>query len=223
MYIVDRMVSRGNHYIGVISMDEYPENPLTSWDMFQSGMVYDRASRYVCGTEAACRDDFELPRGAIALQVYANNQSGECFAGFEPVTSWPDGADALVYVTREKIQKEYNCKYITKGVKARVIEALRAEVEVYSAYRSGEVYNYMVYAVPADFDPDTDLERLQDWQLHDWDIDDSCGGYYELKSAQDALRESLEYADEARERELAVEAAEQRAIDAALAVEADAM
>lgn len=198
MYIVERQVSRHGHYVGVIMPDEYPANPLVEWDTLADGMVYSRYRRDVCGTQAVDPDDFALPKGAVALPVYSNDSTGECFAGSEPVTSWESGVDALVYVTREKILKEYNCKYVTKRVRDRVIKCLKAEVQMYSAYRSGDVYDFIVYAVPAD----TDLEKLADCRLSSFDVYDPCGGYYALQDCADAMRESLDAADDAKQAEL---------------------
>lgn len=54
------------------------------------------------------------------------------------------GMIGFIYVTREKLLKEYGGKRITKAMKEKAEKVLRSEVEVYDQYISGDVWMYSI-------------------------------------------------------------------------------
>jgi hypothetical protein len=72
--------------------------------------------------------------------------------------SWDGGWVGFIFVSKEKIKKEYKVKKISAKLKKTIENNLIAEVETYNDYLQGNIYGYTV---------EKDGERL-----------DSCGGYY---------------------------------------------
>lgn len=70
---------------------------------------------------------------------------------------WDSGQIGLIYVSREKLERE-------KMAEEQALEYLRGEIETYDKYLRGEVY----YFVKEEYDEETD----------EWTETDSCGGFY---------------------------------------------
>lgn len=73
--------------------------------------------------------------------------------------NWDSGTVGFIYISREKIRKEYSVKRISPKLLKRVEDYLRGEVETYNMYLRGEVYGFVI--------EDPDGEKL-----------DSCWGFY---------------------------------------------
>ena len=96
----------------------------------------------------------------IAIPVFMYDHSGLWIntTGFS--CPWDSGQVGYIYVSKEKIRKEYNCKRISKKLKEQVKEILCSEVDLYNDYLSGNVYSFTL----------TDKEK-------DEELDSSSGFY----------------------------------------------
>ena len=122
---------------------------------------------------------------------------------------WDSGQVGFIYVSREKVRKEYGWKVITKEREERIYEILRGEVEVYDQYLTGQVYGYIVFEAPnlednPDILEDLGLEEVpEDWQEVEEDLGtdlceevDSCWGFYGEESAREEAESSVKYREE---------------------------
>ena len=96
----------------------------------------------------------------IAIPVFMYDHSGLWIntTGFS--CPWDSGQVGYIYVSKEKVRREYSCKRISKKLKEMIREILCSEVDLYNDYLSGNVYGFTL----------TDKENAEE-------IDSSCGFY----------------------------------------------
>ena len=96
----------------------------------------------------------------IAIPVFMYDHSGLWIntTGFS--CPWDSGQVGYIYISKEKVRSEYNCKRISKKLKEMIREMLCSEVDLYNDYLSGNVYGFTL----------TDKENAEE-------IDSSCGFY----------------------------------------------
>lgn len=80
---------------------------------------------------------------------------------------WDSGQVGFIYVTKEKIKKEYGVKRIMKKIKEKAEKALNGEVNTYSDYISGSAYAYAIE-----------------------ETGDSCTGYYGTDGIAQAMADA---------------------------------
>lgn len=121
------------------------------------------------GWEEMKRGECGAERDIIALPLYLYDHSGITMntTGFH--CRWDSGQVGWIYVTKEKAREELGVKRITKKVEERILEILKAEVDMFDKYISGEVYGF----------------TLEDDEKG---VHDSCGGFLG--------REDIEYMKE---------------------------
>ena len=103
----------------------------------------------------------------VILPLYLYDHSGITMntTGFS--CGWDSGQVGFIYISKEKILKEYGGKIVTKKLKERVEGYLKSEVNTYDQYLTGDVYGYKVFK----------LETCDKGCEHREEID-SCWGYY---------------------------------------------
>ena len=96
----------------------------------------------------------------IAIPVFMYDHSGLWIntTGFS--CPWDSGQVGYIYVSKEKVRREYSCKRISKKLKEMIREILCSEVDLYNDYLCGNVYGFTL----------TDKENAEE-------IDSSCGFY----------------------------------------------
>ena len=96
----------------------------------------------------------------IAIPVFMYDHSGLWIntTGFS--CPWDSGQVGYIYISKEKVRSEYNCKRISKKLKEMIREILCSEVDLYNDYLCGNVYGFTL----------TDKENAEE-------IDSSCGFY----------------------------------------------
>ena len=96
----------------------------------------------------------------IAIPVFMYDHSGLWIntTGFS--CPWDSGQVGYIYISKEKVRREYSCKRISKKLKEMIREMLCSEVDLYNDYLSGNVYGFTL----------TDKENAEE-------IDSSCGFY----------------------------------------------
>ena len=96
----------------------------------------------------------------IAVPVFMYDHSGLWIntTGFS--CPWDSGQIGYIYISKEKVRREYSCKRISKKLKKMIREMLCSEVDLYNDYLSGNVYGFTL----------TDKENAEE-------IDSSCGFY----------------------------------------------
>ena len=96
----------------------------------------------------------------IAIPVFMYDHSGLWIntTGFS--CPWDSGQVGYIYISKEKVRREYSCKRISKKLKKMIREMLCSEVDLYNDYLSGNVYGFTL----------TNKENAEE-------IDSSCGFY----------------------------------------------
>jgi hypothetical protein len=110
--------------------------------------------------------------GVVILPVQMYDHSRVSIYVGNTADKWDGGQAGFIYVTRAQIQKEYSCKNITQKIRDQVSCRLVNEVETYSQYMEGEVYQFSV-------------RDAQGNELN------ACGGYYGEKSLRQELEREL--------------------------------
>ncbi|MBD5585273.1 MAG: hypothetical protein HDQ88_09345 [Clostridia bacterium] len=138
-----------------IEYDQYAENPREMFDNL--GKIVYHSNRYMLGDEDISPDEFEMPKDAIYLPVYANIHGSISLSVSEYAGSWDSGMSGYIYTTPDKIREFYGDNIPSES---DIKEALKGEIAEFSAYLSGEVYGYRI------------LDRRTGEEL------DSCWGFY---------------------------------------------
>ena len=96
----------------------------------------------------------------IAIPVFMYDHSGLWIntTGFS--CPWDSGQVGYIYISKEKVRREYSCKRISKKLKKMIREILCSEVDLYNDYLCGNVYGFTL----------TNKENAEE-------IDSSCGFY----------------------------------------------
>ena len=117
------------------------------------------------------------------LPVYAYIHSGISLSCGDLLNDqWDSGLFGIIAVSKDKIRKEYGCKRVSKNLREKVLDILRAEVETLNQYFNGEVYSYAVADKKGD-------------------IVESCCGYYSYEDCeQDAVWEAANLVKKEAER-----------------------
>ena len=85
-----------------------------------------------------------LPKGSIVLPLYLYDHSGITMSTSAFSCPWDSGQVGYIYVTPEKIRKEYSVKRISRQLRERVTQYLKNEVEIYDHYLTGNVWGFVV-------------------------------------------------------------------------------
>lgn len=178
----------GDYEISV-EPDQDPINPRTDWD--QLGTMICWHNRYNLGDEHdySSHNDFyhqesglypdkdydrlseeqlqkcadKVYQNGVILPLYLYDHSGITMSTTVFSCPWDSARVGLIYISKEKILKEYGGKSLTKKLRKRVEEYLESEVKIYNYYLTGSVYGYNITKT------DSDGEEI--------DID-SCWGYF---------------------------------------------
>lgn len=175
--------TKTNYEIEIIH-DEFPQNPRIEWDNLGTMVCFH--GRYTLGDigHGYGLSDFnswnELKKQiikdhdpAVILPIYMYDHSGITISTQPFSCHWDSGQIGFIYIGRLKVMKEYNVKRITHLLKDRLTEYLKAEVETYDNYLTGETYGYKITK---------DGEEI-----------DSCWGYYGYDDVKNVANAQLMY------------------------------
>ena len=112
---------------------------------------------------------------AVFLPIYMYDHSGIALSTSNEYPfndRWDAGQVGWIYVTKEKVRKEWKVKRISKELLQTVEKLLTCEVEVYNRYVQGDVCGFVV----------TDAEGK---------VYDSCWGFYGIDEAVAAAKAAV--------------------------------
>jgi len=80
----------------------------------------------------------------LALPLYLYDHSGIMMntTGFS--CNWDSGQVGIIYITKEKVKKEFKVKRISKQLKEKIRTYLINEVKMYDYYLTGNCYGYTI-------------------------------------------------------------------------------
>ena len=113
----------------------------------------------------------EVDKVAVVLPLYLYDHSGITIWCSPFSCPWYSGQVGFIYVTLESIRSKYKTRAVTRKIRAQAESVLRAEVDTYGDYLTGQVYGYVV--------EDSDGEQR-----------DSCWGFYGLDYCKQEATES---------------------------------
>ena len=107
-------------------------------------------------------------RKVVILPVFLYYHSGLAMNTIGFHCPWDSGQVGYVYVTLEAIRTEFGVKYVTKALREKAEDILRAEIVSYDAYLGGRVFGYVIkqdgeevdacWGFVGDYEPDCLLE-----------------------------------------------------------------
>lgn len=127
-----------------IHIDEDATSPRENDNL---GTILYVSGHYILGDKKVSPKEIaaiEARDDVIMLPVYAYIHSGIALntTGFS--SHWDSGQCGIIYADRESILKWFNAKKLTKALREKVKECLRAEIEEFGKYLGGEVYGYEI-------------------------------------------------------------------------------
>lgn len=167
--------------------DDNPSNPRTEWD--NAGTMTCFHKRYNLGDETdLCDSQFSGWQGLsdylikecgakVILPLYLYDHSGITMSTGKFDCPWDSGQVGFIWISKEKILKEWGKKKLTKKCLEKAEACLRNEVKVYDHYLTCAVYGYVV-------------------ETPDGEEVDSCWGYYgdaEESGLLEAAKNAIEY------------------------------
>ena len=178
---------RGNFFVCFIQ-DEYAENPRDIF--YHMGRIVYASPRYYLGDDCISPDEITAlakRNDIVYLPVYALVHTGTWLSTTPFYCQWDSWQSGIIYVEKETLRKEWGIKRLTQKHIREAQKILESEVEEFSAYLSGDVWEYQLFRVPDDIDH----EDVEDATCEAWEpIDSLCGLYgygYAEKEAAAAL------------------------------------
>lgn len=91
----------------------------------------------------------------VILPLYLYDHSGITMntTGFH--CPWDSGQVGWIFISKEKMRKEYSYKRVSQKLIKRVSEYLKAEVKTYDQYLTGDVYGYRITNTETDEETDS--------------------------------------------------------------------
>ena len=138
-----------------VHYDEDPSNP-RDWDNLGTMVLFwnrynlgdektDPTGEYKMSKEEA--QEFCNRKDIISLPIFVYEHSGITIrtsnAGYPFNDRFDAGCGGYIYITKEKIRKEYGWKNITKKRAEQIAKYLEGEVETYDEYLTGQVYGFI--------------------------------------------------------------------------------
>ena len=161
-------ISTCEHYMLVVDRDDYPEDP-REWENIGTMLCWHR--RYRLGDEhhyASPRDFLEemvepyidvntdledisdneilsilRENDFIILPIYLLDHSGLSISVSDFGDKWDSGQVGWIYVSPEKIKKEYGA--VNETTKKTAQKELKAEIEIYDSFLRGNIWDFVLY------------------------------------------------------------------------------
>jgi hypothetical protein len=117
----------------------------------------------------------EKQGAAVIMPLYLYDHSGitiSCGNSYPYNDRWDAGQVGFIYVTKEKIRKEYGVKRVSKELLETVREVLVNEVKTYDQDLRGDVYSFVSYKGDEEID--------------------SCGGLYGVEYAVQYAKDEID-------------------------------
>lgn len=115
---------------------------------------------------------------AVVIRLFLYEHSGITMHMYQPTCRWDSMHTGYIYVSQERIIKEYGNDDEESIEKAR--SALEAEVKVYAQYLEGDIYEFKIIK----------QETCSLGHVHE-EVLDSCGGFYGYHPEKNGMLEHI--------------------------------
>ena len=188
-YLIEKEEYKG--YVIKLIQDESPQNPQTEWDNLGTMVCWHK--RYDLGDKHNIRhedfagwDDIEAHLikeydACVVLPLYLYDHSGITMRTYSFNDRWDSGQVGFIYISKEKVRKEYSVKHITKTLIEKITKYLESEVSTYDDYLTGNVCGFSV-------------------EDEEGDVVDSCWGFYGDDGRKEAMSNAKNVIDHLHER-----------------------
>ena len=124
----------------------------------------------------------------ISLPLYLYDHSGITMSCAAFSCPWDSGQVGIIYVSKEKLREEYSSKLVTPKIREKALRVLRAEVEEYDRFLTGDCWGYEIYEM-------CDDQELIDagWEDVEGNCVDSCWGFLGREYAEESAQEAMDY------------------------------
>ena len=112
----------------------------------------------------------------IGHKLYLYDHSGITISTSPFSCPWDSGQVGYIYVSKEKVRKEYGIKRITEEWKNKILSYLDGEVETFDQYLRGDVYSFTI-------------------EDDNGDVINSCGGFYGDDFAENGMADHIDHED----------------------------
>lgn len=206
------MIKKGDYTAEIYSEEDLFETP-RDWDNMGHMICFHRG--YTLGDKTDLKSDrfdgwkelmeylVKEKKARIIMPLYLYDHSGismkvGSFAGLLPQghAEFDSGQVGFIYATDMDIRENYLVKRITKTILARAEGLLKAEVETYNQYLTGEVYYYKITKHVKGMHNDCVhcKKPLEVPEPYEEDVDvDSCGGIYGWKDTIKEVNSILDH------------------------------
>lgn len=156
-----------DHVIKIYN-DFDPENPIKEWDMLGEFVCFHRnydlsnTDRFDSAEEVI---EYIETEDVAFLPLYLYDHSGITMSTTPFSCPWDSGQVGVILVDKSKVMKEFSRKKWSKRLRAKVEKILKAEVETFDKYLTGQVYGYVI-------EDKEEVEHI-----------DSCWGFYDEPEA----------------------------------------
>lgn len=164
-----------------IVFDETPEDP-RKWSNLGTMVCWHRRYRLGDRHEFSSPEEFwdyiEREGGQknfIILPLYLYDHGGLIMSDRPFSDPWDSGQVGWIYVSHDKIRKEFRVDEVTPEVRQKALNILKAEIEEYNYYLQGRVYGFMAYS----------------WTESGPELEDSCWGFYGENPSQNGLLDQI--------------------------------
>jgi len=179
-----------------IFFEDFVENPRTFYDG-HFGIMICSHDKYNLGDEQLNRGDFDSwnaveeylvkERDAnIILPLYLYDHSGITMRTCSFNDRWDSGQVGFIYTTLEKCIKEFGDGFSI----IKIEEILRAEIDEYDMYLTGDVYWYRIFEKEEHIMKCPHCDKIINTEELEIEID-SCGGFYGLDYIREVVKEEL--------------------------------
>ncbi len=137
------------HHTIKLYIDDDPHDTPRDWSTFGTMTCFH--SRYILGDkhDMSVEDLQELVArpDVIALPLYLYDHSGISMStnrSYPFNCPWDSGQVGFIWITKEKIRREYKVKRISEKTLNKALDVLQGEVDVYDQYLRGAIYGYVI-------------------------------------------------------------------------------
>ena len=160
------IVSEHGNYCARIETFPFALNPREQREHL--GKIVYVSSHYVLGDERLSPESIKaLTRRCdiVYLPVYVLIHSTVCLATRPFSCPWDSGQSGIIYAEKEALRKLFGVKRLTQQLIRKVQKILESEIQEFSSYLSGDVWEYHLFRIPNDIDPeDVGDDMCEAWE-----------------------------------------------------------